>query len=82
MLNTKSLQELINELTIVLNRHQVDGGTFTISLPPLDFMKLDEDLFYRMNKKEDGKVFTPSESEIGITFQNLIIKILKRKAEN
>jgi hypothetical protein len=50
----------------------------TVYLGEEEFKKVDEDLFYRLNKEKDEK-FVPSEGEIDINFKGVIIKIKEKK---
>lgn len=43
-----------------------------------EFHRVDEDLFYR-NKKNDGDEFVPSEGEIRINFDKVVIVVKRKK---
>lgn len=64
----------------ISDRLKNDGVThqseFNIYLGEEEFNKVDEDLYYRNRKDEDGE-FIPSEGEIDINFELVKIRIKK-----
>ena len=77
---TASIYELGEKMSEMLKRYGVDSDTSVeITLKSDEFRKVDEDLFYRNRKDEDEK-FVPSEGEINVRVENIII-IIKESAE-
>lgn len=75
MLSTNKISELGNSISEHLRELKISGSTLTIKVDDESFKKIDEDLFYRIKKESDE--FTPSDSEIYISFPFLEIKIVK-----
>jgi hypothetical protein len=76
---TASIFELGQDITSKLKD---DGVTikseFIIFLNEEEFKRVDEDLFYRNRQNEDEE-FIPSDSEIDINFELVIIVIKKKE---
>ena len=62
-----------------LSEYGIPGGEVTVYLNEENFKKVDEDLFYR-NRKSDEDEFIPSEREINIKYDGVII-FIKKKTE-
>jgi hypothetical protein len=62
-----------------LSEYGVPGGEVTVYLDEENFKKVDEDLFYR-NRKSDEDEFIPSDGEIDIKYDGVII-FIKKKTE-
>lgn len=77
MMGTSNIAELAKDIEEVLEKHNVQEGKLSIKMNQVAFMKLDEDLFYRLNPKNPNEKFTPSESEINITFNSVTIQVTK-----
>lgn len=73
--------DYLSDLGNQVSKFLIDCGVeetseLTIKLNEKDFKKVDEDLFYRIKEEEDSK-FIPSDSEINLSFNKLMIKIIK-----
>lgn len=77
MLNTNKLSEIGNYISEQMRGLNIKGSELHIYVDENYFKKIDEDLFYRINENDKEKEFIPSESEIDISFPNIIIKIKK-----
>ena len=60
-----------------LSEYGVPRGEITVYLDEENFKKVDEDLFYRNRKSEEDE-FIPSEGEINVKYDKVII-IIKKK---
>ena len=77
MLNTEKISELGNEISEILSKFKLRNCDLHIYTKGKDFLKIDEDLFYKLNKNSDEKEFIPSDNEIKVTFKNLTLQINK-----
>lgn len=76
-----SIFELGRTISSMLGGYGVtQKSELTVYLDDEQFNKVDEDLFYR-NKKSDKDEFIPSDGEININFDNVIIVIKKRNEQ-
>ena len=71
--------ELGRTVSEKLSEYGVSGGEVTVYLNEENFKKVDEDLFYRNRKSEEDE-FIPSDGEIDIKYDEVII-IIKKKTE-
>ena len=75
-LNKNILIEIGNVISNALTNVDVNNKpTLNIIVDNDYFTKIDEDLYYRSDNKE--KQFSPSENEIMLNFNNVLIKIEK-----
>lgn len=71
MLNTNKISEIGNYISEQMKILNIKESTFNVYVDSDSFKKIDEDLFFRMNEKNDNKEFIPSEKEILISFPNI-----------
>jgi hypothetical protein len=73
--STANIYELCEEIVERLNKDGITNDvTLTIPLEKDKFKKVDEDLFYR-TKKNDDEEFVPSEGEINVRVENVVLII-------
>lgn len=77
-LSRDTLIDLGNKISDVLSVCNVkEKSTLEITVDNVSFKKIDEDLFFRGNEKEEN--FEPSEDNIQLNFHKLLILIKKGK---
>lgn len=81
MLNTNKISEIGNYISEQMKNLNIKESTFNVYVDSDSFKKIDEDLFFRINGKNDDKEFIPSEKEILISFPNIKF-IINEKANN
>lgn len=72
-----SIIDLGRTISEKLSEYGVPGCEITVYLDEENFKKVDEDLFYRNRKSEEDE-FIPSEGEINVKYDEVII-IIKKK---
>ncbi len=77
-LNTHKISEIGNYLSEQLHNCGINKSDIIVYVNKSDLIKIDEDLYYRLNDKTDN--FIPSNNEIKISFHNLNF-IIKEKSE-
>ena len=77
-LNTHKIGEIGNYLSEQLHNCGINKSDIIVYVNKYDLIKIDEDLYYRLNDKTDN--FIPSNDEIKISFHNLNF-IIKEKSE-
>lgn len=72
--------ELGSTVSRILDKDGItDKAELTVYVDEEQFRKVDEDLFYRNNGEGE---FTPSEGEININFDKVVLFIRKRRADD
>ncbi len=72
-----NIVELGDKLSEMLGKNGIETmSELIVYLDDNEFIKVDEDLFYR-NRKDESEKFIPSDDEIDITFD--LVKIIIRK---
>ena len=77
-LNTEKISTLGKYISEELHKCHIKNSEIIVYVTKEDLIKIDEDLFYRLNKEnKDDKEFIPSNDEITISFKNLKFIIKK-----
>lgn len=80
-LGALNIFELGNEVSRKLHDYGVkEISELHITVDKDNFKKIDEDLYYRLVKEENGK-YVPSEGEINVGFNNLKIVIREKQGD-
>lgn len=77
MLSTNKLSELGNYISEYMRELNIEKSELHINVDEKSFKKIDEDLYFRLNETNKENDYIPSENEINISFQNILIKIKK-----
>lgn len=79
MITYSDIQDVIKSMSTInaLNDNNVESS-LTIYVSASNFIKLDEDLFYRLHSSENNEIFYPSNDTINIDYNRIHIQIKKR----